>query len=500
MEQIKPKIPESFTNHPSISKPSLSYDFHPQNYELSSFETLSSSIPDEFSHNKGLLLKNPSFFTSDYYNFLILFLIYMTIGLTIGFFEESLTVILTKAGASYSQLSLISLVSYPFSLKFLWAPLCDSFYLKNPSLGKRKTYIVIPCYLTGFIMFLTAFWVNSWVLELKAWIFTIIGFFIEIFSAFITIGADAWSIAILKPENIAFAAMALSIGEDFGLILSYNVFIWLNVRGGDTAISTINNSIISSKTWFFVMAFLMIFTAFLVQFFKKEKKADNGDFEGISKVFKELKGFFLNENLRFLMFVFVFAQVSFAIVDDSGYIILIEKGFSTDLIDTFDFISTFIGFLGYFIAAFYIKRRKEWTLYLICIVIRLFLDIWLYFIVVFYDTETNDTLMTILYGFQVNLYTIIVDCYGMATYSFILRISQVNGRISASFITVLACVSNFGDSWTYTAALWLLDYFSFENLAVCSWGFALLFFGIFGKKIREMEQLGEEKWNLAFIG
>ena len=195
----------------------------------------------------------------------------------------------------------------------------------------------------------------------------------------------------------------------------------------------------------------------------------------------------------------IFAEVGFAIVDDSAYILLIEKGFSTDLIDFFDLLATFIGFAGYLVAAYYVKRRKEWTLYMICIGIRLFLDVCLFFIVVLYDKENNDTVMTVLYGLHVNLYAIVVDCYGMATYSFILRISRENITISASFITVLACVSNFGSSWTYTVALWLLDYFSFESLTMWSWGYAIVFFTVLGRKIRDMEAVEEEKWRLAFI-
>ena len=141
--------------------------------------------------------------------------------------------------------------------------------------------------------------------------------------------------------------------------------------------------------------------------------------------------------------------------------------------------------------------KKEWTLYLTCLLLRFFLDVGLYFIVMFYDSGINDSKMTIYYGVIVNIYAIVEDCYGMALYSFTLRIAESNMNVGATFITVLACVSNFGGSWTYTLAVWLLDYWSFTTLTLVTWGYGLIFFGLLGSKIRAMEDVCDDDWNLA---
>lgn len=52
----------------------------------------------------------------------------------------SVPMLMKERGASYSSLSLFSMVSIPFSLKLLWAPLVDSLYVK--SIGRRKTWLV----------------------------------------------------------------------------------------------------------------------------------------------------------------------------------------------------------------------------------------------------------------------------------------------------------------------------------------------------------------------
>jgi PAT family acetyl-CoA transporter-like MFS transporter 1 len=61
----------------------------------------------------------------------------------------SIPLIMKERGVSYEGLSLFSLVSIPFSLKLLWAPLVDSCYFKR--LGRRKTWIIPVQLLTGYV-------------------------------------------------------------------------------------------------------------------------------------------------------------------------------------------------------------------------------------------------------------------------------------------------------------------------------------------------------------
>lgn len=436
-------------------------------------------------------------FWYDARNFFMLFSIYAASGLSIGYFDYSLTIILTKAGASYSQLSLISFIIYPYSLKFIMAPLCDAYYIKGCGLGKRKTYIVISYYIVGILFFVCAFYVNGWIYGIEAGIITVIGFIIITMVALQSIGTDAWSVSVLHPDNITYAALSLNLGEDLGIIVAYNVFIWLNLRGGSTIEEQLSNEIMSSRTLFFIMAVIFFLVAVGTHYLKKETQEYDAKYESLMTILGEMKGFLKNKNLILLMVVFVFAEFAFASIANCASIILIQKGFSTDMIDTFDLSSTFVGMLGYLISARYSKMKKEWTLYLACLFIRFFLDVGLYFIVMFYDSGINDSKMTIYYGVIVNIYAIVEDCYGMALYSFILRIAESNMSVGATFITVLACVSNFGGSWTYTLAVWLLDYWSFTTLTLVTWGYGLIFFGLLGRKIRAMEDVCDDDWNLA---
>ena len=95
----------------------------------------------------------------DLWNILILLLLYTIQGLLTDLFRlaavhtdhvsltgiplglgGSVPVLMKERGASYSSLSLFSMVSVPFSIKLIWAPIIDSIYLK--SVGRRKTWLV----------------------------------------------------------------------------------------------------------------------------------------------------------------------------------------------------------------------------------------------------------------------------------------------------------------------------------------------------------------------
>lgn len=69
------------------------------------------------------------------YNITLLIALYMAQGLPFGFFTLALPVLLREAGYSLTQISLLSLVSLPWVLKFLWAPFLDH-------TGTRRAWLV----------------------------------------------------------------------------------------------------------------------------------------------------------------------------------------------------------------------------------------------------------------------------------------------------------------------------------------------------------------------
>lgn len=72
--------------------------------------------------------------------FTLLGTLYFAQGLPFGFFVQALPVLLRQAGYSLSTIGLATLLSLPWALKFVWAPVVDRRYSRR--LGRRRTWIL----------------------------------------------------------------------------------------------------------------------------------------------------------------------------------------------------------------------------------------------------------------------------------------------------------------------------------------------------------------------
>ena len=89
----------------------------------------------------------------DYGNVALLLLLYTLQGVPMGL-AAAVPLMLQERGARYTQQSLFSLVSWPFSLKILWAPLVDSYY--NKRIGRRRSWLLPSQIITAILMIASA--------------------------------------------------------------------------------------------------------------------------------------------------------------------------------------------------------------------------------------------------------------------------------------------------------------------------------------------------------
>lgn len=163
----------------------------------------------------------------DKMSMLVLFMLYTLQGIPMGLCG-SIPLIMKERGVSYEGLSLFSLVSIPFSLKLLWAPLVDSCYFKR--LGRRKTWIIPVQILTGLVMLLAAPYVDIWmgnengsggdVVAPQVTVLTIFFLFLYFLMATQDIIVDGWALTMLSRENVGYASVCNSIGQSFGFFLA----------------------------------------------------------------------------------------------------------------------------------------------------------------------------------------------------------------------------------------------------------------------------------------
>lgn len=102
----------------------------------------------------------------------VLLTLYLTQGLPHGFFSQALPTLLRQQGMSLEAIGLMSLVSLPWVLKFLWAPLLDHYQpLKRLTGGRidghiRKTWIISANAIAAIVLLFIAsmpleYWINQ---------------------------------------------------------------------------------------------------------------------------------------------------------------------------------------------------------------------------------------------------------------------------------------------------------------------------------------------------
>ncbi|MFN0247972.1 MAG: MFS transporter [Kofleriaceae bacterium] len=72
--------------------------------------------------------------------FVLLGTLYFAQGLPFGFFVQAVPILLRKAGYSLTAIGAAALLSLPWALKFVWAPVVDRYYSKR--IGRRRTWIL----------------------------------------------------------------------------------------------------------------------------------------------------------------------------------------------------------------------------------------------------------------------------------------------------------------------------------------------------------------------
>ena len=85
----------------------------------------------------------------DVYTLLLIVMLSICQGITLGFCIQSMLLILAERGIDYATVGVLLLVKAPISFKFVFAPLSDSYYIKR--LGRRKTYLLPAEIILGMI-------------------------------------------------------------------------------------------------------------------------------------------------------------------------------------------------------------------------------------------------------------------------------------------------------------------------------------------------------------
>ena len=219
---------------------------------------------------------------SDQVSILILILLYTLQGIPMGL-SASIPVILKEKGASYGSLSLFSLVSLPFSLKLLWAPLVDSYYIK--SFGRRKTWLIPIQMITGIVMIIGSYHIQSWlghnsssssdgsssdVTTPSVTKLTIFFLFLYFLMATQDIAVDGWALTMLSRDSVGYASICNSVGQVLGIFIANQGFIALSdINWCKTYLNIA--PLINLSDFMLFWGYIFIIITILILIFKKEE-------------------------------------------------------------------------------------------------------------------------------------------------------------------------------------------------------------------------------------
>jgi RhtX/FptX family siderophore transporter len=159
--------------------------------------------------------------------FTLLGSLYFAQGLPFGFFVQAIPVILRSQGYSLGEIGLASLLTLPWALKFLWAPIVDRRWW--PHIGRRRSWI-LAMQLAGMVVLAglaTTPAADSIGVLMTAMIV------LNLIAATQDIATDGMAVDILPPAERGFANGLQVAGYRVGMIVGGGVLLGLHDHLGN---------------------------------------------------------------------------------------------------------------------------------------------------------------------------------------------------------------------------------------------------------------------------
>ncbi len=223
---------------------------------------------------------------------IFIFLMGVVSGIPLYLILSTLMIWLTRENIDIATIGLFSLTQLPWSLKFLWAPLIDSFKIPILSnfLGKRRTWLVFTQFFLGCSIILLG--IND--PNNNLFFCALLSLIVAFFSATQDIIIDAYRIEILKESEQGAGAAMTQAGYRIGGIISGAGALYFR-------------EIVEWKIVFLFLGILIFIFMFLNFFAPKElkyksKKNKKEDYKFYSIFIKPIQEFFLrSQKLNFII-------------------------------------------------------------------------------------------------------------------------------------------------------------------------------------------------------
>jgi PAT family acetyl-CoA transporter-like MFS transporter 1 len=403
-------------------------------------------------------------------NIATLLLLYILQGIPIGL-AASVPMVLQAKMIGYRQQAMFSLVTWPFSIKLLWAPIVDSMYSR--AFGRRKSWLVPVQYAIGIAMILISYTVDGLMGEGKlppnVFLLTVFFIVLHFLAATQDIAVDGWALTMLSRENVGYASTCNSVGQTAGYFLGYTIFLaleskefcntYLRVEPQETGVMEL-----SSFLFFWGLIFVTVTTA--IWWFKSEKREEHAEEQKtILEAYFQLLTVLKLPSVKTLVFAVLTSKMAFAAADSVTGLKLIEAGLPKEKIALLALPMVPLQIILPWIISRATAGPRPMDIYLRAYVPRIAMS------VVFAAVVWVTPYMGSNGEFPLYYYFIILAAFGLhqvAAYSMFVATMAFHARISdpaigGTYMTLLNTVSNLAGTWPSTLALWLVDNVSFKD-------------------------------------
>lgn len=186
------------------------------------------------------LSRNPSDLSGDYGAITLLLLLYTLQGIPLGL-SQSMSYLLQAKKLGYADQGIFDSVSWPYSLKLLWAPIVDACFFA--SFGRRKTWLVPVQLLLGVLLLTCSGYANGVLDSIdggredtlahvpQIWPLTYLFFGFYALAATQDVAVDGWALTILSRRNVGLASTCNAAGQQFGFFVAFVGFLQLQTYG-----------------------------------------------------------------------------------------------------------------------------------------------------------------------------------------------------------------------------------------------------------------------------
>ncbi|KAG7399657.1 Major facilitator super domain-containing protein 3 [Phytophthora boehmeriae] len=403
---------------------------------------------------------------NDWPSILLLLLLYTLQGIPMGLSSSIPFILQEKVG--YGDQATFSLVSWPFSLKLLWAPFVDSLYSER--FGRRKSWLIPVQFICAALMVVGSWFMNDLLGEGEGQtphvIYLTVFFFVLYFMmATQDIAVDGWAITMLSEKNVGHASTCNTVGQTVGYFVAYVGFLALNdpaTCNSYLRTEPEDEGLVSLPGFMSFWGWIMFFTTLGVWLFKHEKPEDHGSERlTIAQTYKEMYSVMRLPSVISLSVVLLTSKIGFAAAESVASLKLVEYGMKKEKLALLTPILIPLGIIIPVMIGRYIKPTQPLNLFLWGYPVRLVVGL-LYAGIVYItpmamaqDESSHFVFYAIILAVGA-LHELAANMMYVPQMAFYARISDPS--IGGTYMTFLNTVTNLGSKWPNSLSLAVVDH------------------------------------------